>query len=220
MLISRILNSIEHINTAQMKHIFILIVLFISTTLSVVAQQRSEITDSTYVEEPEKYVEKNRKHLFTLAPLGLVQKVKVNYEYVLTSRTSIGINTAFYHTVMPGVQINPYFRLYFASKAPKGFYFQGQTGIYRHEIVRDYFYNLDSKESWNKPFGAVGLGAGVGHQWLTGRSKRFVITIMAGVKYYPMTFSSNNKVLYEDDAWYLIGPGSVFNGTLAIGFAK
>lgn len=217
--ISQIKWTLFHFTDKHKFQWLIIIQLLFSGVFPVVAQEHPSTPN--YVEEPEPYVVKGRKHVFTLAPFGLVQKIKLSYEYVLSEHTTLGVSTAVYYFLMPGVQINPFFRAYFSPKAPKGGYFQGQVGIYGHEIHADYsLFAVGPEDHWYKPFGAAGAGFGLGYQWLTGRRKVFVINMMAGLKFYPMSFSLNHPVLEDRESWYRLGPGSVFNGAIAIGFAR
>ncbi|KAA9325313.1 hypothetical protein F0P96_20130 [Hymenobacter busanensis] len=84
-------------------------------------------------------------------------------------------------------------------------------------------------------FDAVGGGAGVGYQFRAGRAHRVVIDVYAGLQYTPLprTVGSYSETVREpsgrrtvtewdafdaDVQWYLIGPGSVFNGMASIGY--
>ena len=159
-----------------------------------------------------------KKHVLTISPFGLYNKVKIKYERVLTGRYTSGASLAQYYGVYPGTQFTAFSRLYFAQEAPSGLYGQAQVAVYHHKYDTDY-----TRPELKNSFTSGGAGLGLGYQWLSGKKKNIVVDIMGGFKLYGMP-ERKEEIAVEDEvvealSWYTTGPGSYFNGTIAVGYA-
>jgi hypothetical protein len=178
-----------------------------------------------------------KKNVITFHPIGVVNKVRLKYEYAVAPNISIGAIGSAYYGIYPGIQVSPFLRYYFDAEAPHGLYLQGSVPISVHNLTYgegyDYlaydpfsgaFYVASSYKPREENFATAGLGLGLGYQIMTGKRKGIVIDIMIGAKFmidapepvYP-DFDGYNYT--SVDTWNATGPGSLFNGMLGVGFA-
>jgi hypothetical protein len=189
----------------------LLLLLTLATALMFQAAKAQEQTNSS-LSQPEK------KHIVTIAPFGFVNKFKIKYERVLTSKFTTGATFAQYYGTYPGTQFTGFSRLYFGNEAPDGLYLQGQVAVFKHTYEID-----EERPELKQTFTSGGAGIGLGYQWLSGKKKNIVIDIMGGLKLYNMP-ERKDEIEIEQEAlqgisWYYTGPGSFFNGTIGIGYA-
>jgi len=155
-------------------------------------------------------------------PLRQFTNLRPQYERVLGRRTSLGVRAAWYFGGdWPGSQAEAFGRYYFRPTAPAGFYGQAQGAVFRHRGQESYFYPGPPGPSTtysSTSFSGAGAGLGLGYQWLPGARKRLVLDGMVGLKLYLEPFRGYCDCSYEGD-WYEYGPGSAFNGRLAVGYA-
>lgn len=169
-----------------------------------------------------------RKNVITFSPFSVFSKVKIKYERPLHPNFSVGVALAGFYAAFPGYRVEPFARLYFGAEAPDGLYLQGQGAVYHHKALLDLaiVYNKDGVETpaEKRSFTRGGAGVGLGYQWLSGSSDRVVVDIMGGFKYYSIPDfktsddSPNPGKGLSNGVWYTTGPGSKFNGTIAVGF--
>ena len=150
--------------------------------------------------------DKTYKNLITFAPLGIANKLRFRYERVVAKSYSIGLQVSTYYGLYPSYQALLVGRYYRAKEAPLGKYFMQQIGIGKHR-----YKNTDDYSS-----GAI-IGIAVGNQTALDKEKRFTLDFYIGVKATIMNddaFSND----YDVSNWYSIGPGSIFNCGLNLGF--
>jgi len=185
-----------------MKTSILILIAFFFTSLPTKAQE-SPKDSSSYI----------GSHIFTLAPLGLINKIRIRYEYVLSKRLTIGAQLSRYHDrTFPGWQLVNNFRYYFSSEpAPFGLYFMGQSGVIYHRTTAYegiYSYNsggwLYSYQKYEytsshevKSFGLLS-GIAIGYQGYLSKRKHWTIDVYAGVKKSFM-FTNLNEINVKGD---------------------
>jgi hypothetical protein len=204
-----------------MKKVTILF-LFSTLCLSVIAQEKQEF-----------------KNIIGVSPFQLANGVRIKYERLQNGNfTYGGILTGYYpnpkYHDYSGVQLAPIARYYFKEKAPKGFYAQAKIlgGIYSTELEIETYdkpYTPDSERTFIKSehkrqtFSSFGGGLAIGFQTVWGDRKRLIIDINLGLKYMgdiSATLKDNEELFpcnhLED--WYFIGPASIIDGLISIGY--
>lgn len=155
-------------------------------------------------------------------PTGKPTNLRPQYERAISHRVGLGVRAAWYFGGdWPGWQAEAFGRYYFRPTAPVGFYGQAQVGAYRHRGQESSFYPMPQGPSRTYSATAIsgpGVGLGLGYQLLLGSRKRLALDAMAGIKLYLQPFRGLCDCAYEGD-WYDYGPGSIFNGRLAVGYA-
>jgi hypothetical protein len=139
-------------------------------------------------------------HIFTIAPFGFINKVRIRYEFANSKQTTFGVQSSYYYDkIFPGVQIVGNIRQYISERhAPFGLYLMGQAGFAYHRAtsIEGIKYNSGSGFlSWGsyshsksyevKSFGGT-LGGGLGYQLGIGRRKRLVLDMYLGFKVFVM----------------------------------
>lgn len=162
----------------------------------------------------------------TVAPLGLVNKIRVKYEQQLTiNELSVGSYFNIYYAYFEGLRIDPFTRLYFFSDQMKGLYLQlkAMGGIFQNNLVYKYYSTTDTlsvKQMTN--YYSFGAGPAVGYQWYF--NQKIPLDIFVGFNLNkmiaPKSIIKNNMryELFDDALWYFTGPGSIFHMHIGIGF--
>jgi len=196
----------------------LLIITIISSSL--VAQEKQEL-----------------KNILGISPLQIVNGVRIKYERLLNKEITYGgILTGYYpnpkHHDYTGIQLAPIARLYFTQNAPKGFYCQAKVlgGVHSTEIMFVETYQINPEDvlfkSENKKhiFASFGAGMVLGFQAIWGDNKRMVLDMNLGLKYMgdiPMPATKESQKVYhcnDSRDWFLIGPASVIDGLISIGY--
>ena len=162
----------------------------------------------------------------TVAPLGLVNKIRIKYEQQLTiDELSVGSYFNIYYAYFEGLRIDPFARLYFFSEEMKGLYLQLKVmgGIFQNNLVYKYYTPTDTlsvKQMTN--YYSFGAGPAVGYQWYF--NSKIPLDIFVGFNLNkitaPQSIIKNNMryELFDDALWYVTGPGSIFHMHIGIGF--
>lgn len=142
---------------------------------------------------------------------GNYAKVKVRIQVQLKSFVVAGTDVKYYFSkVYPGYQILPFAKFFFRENNSKGFYmyvnaFYGQSK------------GLPNKK--DKYYACYGGGFGGGFQTLFGHNKRGILDLALGVKGIETKANlSMSHVPESYDDYYFIGPGSIIDGMIGIGF--
>jgi len=174
--------------------------------------------------------EQELKNILGVSPLQIVNGVRIKYERVLNGQITYGgILTGYYpnpkYHDYSGVQLAPIAKLYFKENAPKGFYCQAKIlgGIYSTEIDIDN-YKTRKTEHRTHTFASFGIGMAIGFQAIWGENKRMVLDMNLGLKHMgdiPMPNTKEHEEIFpcnhlED--WHLIGPASIIDGLISIGY--
>ena len=195
----------------------------------------SIISSSLIAQEKQEF-----KNIIGISPLQLTNGVRVKYERPINKTITYGgILTGYYPNPTfheyTGVQLAPFARFYFREKAPGGFYAQAKIlgGIYSAEITIDVFdkpYTPDFDRTLIKfedrthTFTRFGGGVAVGYQVIWGVNKRMVLDVNLGFKYIgniPMPTIKDNEEIFPCNHltdWLIIGPGSIIDGLISIGY--
>jgi len=161
-------------------------------------------------------------HIFTLAPLGLINKIRIRYEYVASKRMTYGAQASYYFSsnYFPGIQILGIAKYYGAnSDNPFGNYIMAQLGMaFHHETVYEGPFNYPIPGSYNQyaPYNyshkvsSYGLiyGIGIGRQRYLGRKKRLILDCYMGIRGFLMNHKLNEY--YIENKSY--DPKGLFNG--------
>jgi len=181
------------------------------------------------------YTSFSQTQLITFAPMGLVNKFRVKYEYALNENLSAGTYFNGYYMIFKGVRLDPFVRLYPTGSAPKGFYIQVKAvvGYFNSNFAYDYSYHtqvngkdttITLTEKRSKSFPTYGAGLGIGYQFLVGKHK-MPIDLFLGFQYSKFTAPQTvlkDGVEYttaDDVIWCFTGPGSFLNANFGIGFS-
>lgn len=189
-------------NEMKKIHSVILGLLLINLTHITIAQESNQ--------------EEKRKYFITGAPLGILNKFRIKGEIGLTNWFSAGSQFSFYYGVYPGIQISPFCRFYLGRQAPKGFYFQPSIGFYNHTSNLDYSINGEDFKGKFTITG-VGYGLGIGYQTIFGKNKHTTVDWNIGFKSYGANLDGGKS--FSGLVWYTTGPGSLFSGTIQVGYA-
>ncbi|KAA6312918.1 hypothetical protein EZS27_036228 [termite gut metagenome] len=156
------------------------------------------------------------KSIVGISPIRLWNSLRIKYERVLNSKfTYGGILTGYYtnYTNYPGVQLTPIIKFYFKEKAPKGFYAQAK-------ILAGFSQNnsFDSGVDEKQFFTSFGAGIAVGYQLLWGKDNRWSIDMNVGFKYTTNAPEPKDDIYCDHVNWHIIGPGSIPDGLVSIGY--
>ena len=143
-----------------------------------------------------------KKNLVKIS-VGFFYKVRLSYERGLTNTFSAGGTVNACYGVFPGVKLEGFGRLYFGGEAPKGLYLQlrGLYGVFSPK-------KLDN-------FSSTGVGGDIGYQWLSGKNHNIVVDVSLGSQL--MIMNHIGKQTYDDNFFYLIGPGAIINPRINLG---
>jgi hypothetical protein len=168
----------------------------------------------------------SQKRNITIAPLGLVNKIRIKYENQLKwKEISAGVYGNYYYTYFKGFRLDPFIRFYFFSDEPKGLYLQLKAffGVFQNDLEYKYYGTTDtlSLKKYSS-YTTYGGGPAVGYQWFI--HNKTPLDIFVGFNYDKMSAPStlikdNQKYdLFDDAMWYITGPGSIFHLHIGIGF--
>lgn len=171
-----------------------------------------------------------KKHILTISPAGLVNKLRLKYEYQLKDKVSTGTFFSFRYANTSGFSIDPFVRYYFGAEAPEGLYLQGKLLFSSYTREFDYY---EEEGDWTtgylftkeQSFFNFGLGFGLGYQWVTGKKDNVVADVAIGIKIQTLPASVSEVTINGQTGylatvdWYTTGPGSIFDGLLAVGIA-
>ena len=161
-----------------------------------------------------------KSSILGVSPIRLWSGLRLKYERPINDKITYGGILTGYYGSYPGIQLAPIGRFYFKAKAPEGFYAQAK-------IVGGYFQaNYTSKYGDKKQsFTNFGGGIALGYQLLWGKDNKWTIDINLGVKVVgnvPQppdnddTFGIGNA--FSNAGWYTLGPGSIVDGLISIGY--
>lgn len=164
----------------------------------------------------------------TIAPLGLINKVRLKYEKQAgeSSSLSYGGYFNFYYGLYPCVRIDLFVRYYFFSEKLNGFYLIVKPGFgyFKTDLVYHYITDRNDTLEHKKQdyyFLTYGAGAGVGYQ--LNLVKNIILDSFITFNFFsfnpPKTLLVDNKPYkLTDQLWTITGPGAVINLHLGIGF--
>lgn len=165
--------------------------------------------------------------IFSYAPAGLVSKVRLKTEIPLNSNISSGTFISLHYLFFKGPEVEPFIRFYHSDAYPEGFYSQIKisAGYFSSDIEYTNMAPDSTIRTLKKRTSFPGFGAGFafGYQYLTRKSRHF--DFFLGFKYMPFLgkeYIYSDGLLYRteyDFYWYLLGPGSRFNGHFGIGYS-
>ena len=180
------------------------------------------------------------KNILGISPFQIVNGVRIKYERLLNEKITYGgILTGYYpnpkYHDYSGIQLAPTAKVYFRGKAPKGFYAQAKflSGVYSADIdieTYDKPYSPHTERTYlnsehrKHTFASFGGGLAIGFQAIWGDRKRMVIDLNLGLKYMgdiTMPNTKDNEEIFpcnhlED--WHLVGPASIIDGLISIGY--
>ncbi len=168
----------------------------------------------------------SQKRNITIAPLGLINKVRIKYENQLKWKDiSVGLYGNVYYSYFKGVRLDPFIRFYFFSEETKGLYLQLKPffGFFQNKLEYKNYGNVDTL-SFTKftSYTTYGMGPAVGYQWFF--NGNLLLDIFVGFNYdkmvAPFTILKDNLQydLFDDAEWYITGPGSIFHFHVGLGY--
>jgi hypothetical protein len=171
------------------------------------------------------------KNVITFAPFGIINKLRFRYEHAVGGKSSLGAAVTGYHGIygiFKGFKIEPAYRFYFSDQALDGLYLQGKMIIGRYNAELDFvptgnaFLVLPTVTE-ETSFTSIGGGLNLGYQKAVGKNQKWVIDVNGGFKYcsFPAEYTDRFGNIYfplEKAPFYLLGPGSWWDGTVAIGY--
>ena len=169
----------------------------------------------------------SQNKVITYAPMGIVNKLRLKYEFKINDQFSSGTFFNLYYVTYAGPRLDPFIRIYPAGQAPKGLYLQGKAmlGYFSSNVNYSYIAGNDTinhKQQTNIP--TYGAGIGIGYQFIFGRKKK-PMDLFIGFQFLkytgPQTIFVNNREYYTDYdfRWYITGPGSFLNANFGIGYS-
>lgn len=142
---------------------------------------------------------------------GNYAKFKLRIQVQTKSIVVVGTDVKYYFSkVYPGYQILPFAKFFFRENNSKGFYMY---------VNAFYGQNKGLPNKKDKYYACYGGGFGGGFQALLGHNKRGILDLALGVKGIETKANlsmSNVPESYND--YYFIGPGSIIDGMIGIGF--
>jgi len=150
--------------------------------------------------------------------IGVINKVRLGYEYPLNEKFSVGGVVDYYYGEFPGIKLEPFARYYFGRECPTGLYSQARF-LYGH--FKSELKNPINSYSNGQIFNSIGGGLDLGYQWLSGKNKNIIVDISLGAQFMPSKISSTSQRSGAeiDAGFFILGPGAIFNPHLSIGFA-
>ena len=143
------------------------------------------------------------KHVIRFSPFGVVNKVRLQYEYALTDNVSAGAIGSYYYALFPGIKLEPFARYYLTNTpAPEGLYLQakavggrfssrlGYVAVTEHYNEAGEFSHFSASADdiiKKRQFTTGGAGIAIGYQALLGKENRVSIDFNLGAQYvhYP-----------------------------------
>lgn len=188
-------------------------------------------SDSTWIEQPQ------TRHVISIAPLGVVNKLRTSY-YNIHEGYTIGGHLSYYYSGFQGIQANPQLRIHFGTRPHSAFYIMANAPFFAGKSMgwtETYTSGNGDVERYKYTdvrITSVGGGAALGYFAFLGNSKRFFIDTYLGAKISTYRQHDTRRVIFLNDgtsqeagqrfleglSWYLVGPGSVFQGHFGIGW--
>lgn len=155
-------------------------------------------------------------HVATLS-IGVTNKIRVKYEQAFNSVISAGVFGNYYYGLYQGFRVDPIVRIYFLGKAPSGLYAQIKGVFGQFTTEESAILNQNNKEKVT--FYNTGGGFGIGFQYAgntTAVDMGIGFKLVTGVPKY-----TKDNFQYQGDnaVFYSTGPGSIFDGLIAVGFS-
>jgi hypothetical protein len=159
-------------------------------------------------------------NMFRISAFGLVNKLKLHYEKVISTKSALGITAAIYYSDQDrgSIKIEPHYKYFLSSKAPSGTYLIGGPTIFMFNnynfrytagseqqavmLANQPFYNAITKDQiitniQAQSFTTIGGCVGFGYQFLFGKSNNFVLDFAAGYQYAPIPASVKEPITQE-----------------------
>jgi hypothetical protein len=163
----------------------------------------------------------SKNNNLTISPFGFINKIRLKYELSTSNHLSIGGYFSGYYGSFKGFQIAPLMRYYLIDFAPEGFYIEGKILFSRYNV-----WDYENKETYTNPFllhsfRSMGLGGGIGYQYIAGRKNNLVVDFNLGLKIMSPAFTRRSNIAksgLDNLYYYTLGPGSLFDGHLGIGY--
>lgn len=172
------------------------------------------------------------------SPAELFYKQQVGYEHCFSHTKSLGVQAARYsgfRGLHAGWHATLFGRRYFRDGAPLGFYFQAQISVYEHEQTTS-IVPIDDQANGAKSMSyrwsgmGWGPGLGIGRRFLvlkTPFQNHLSVDAMLGPRIHTRPDPEYDRTKYRTAAdflpesfdWFLIGPGSILHGSLAVGYS-
>jgi hypothetical protein len=150
-----------------------------------------------------------------ISPFALVvgnyYKMKVRLQHETDNVIGYGMDIKYYfNDTYPGFQLSPFLKLFpFETNS---------SGVY---IIIDGVYgrNKGLPDIESKYYNCYGAGIGFGYQIIFGQERRGIIDISTGLKYLSSESGiAINNVPEKYDDYFVIGPGSFYDGSIGIGY--
>ena len=140
-------------------------------------------------------------NVIKIAPLGLFNKVRLQYEHAFSNSMAANITgTAHYGFLFQGLKAEPGLKFYTSGTAPEGFYFQIKANGGAYTSILPYVYVKEVYDPEGNPvvleddgseatvklsrkFVSGGGGAGVGYQTFAGKKNNIALDFYLGVNY-------------------------------------
>jgi hypothetical protein len=172
------------------------------------------------------------RHHVKIAPLGLLLKLRVQYEKSLSSRFSAGAIFTNHYSYMnfSGLRVEPFLRLYPGGHSfdgiPVGFYLQGKVSYGRLRVVTERIEDPVAQTVEivsRKGFNSFGVGGAVGYQTMLHKKSRITLDVMGGLQAYSKpewVDQYNKRVGWEGGSseWALTA-GAILNPSITLGKA-
>lgn len=170
----------------------------------------------------------------SLAPTHILRGLKMGYERTVSPLVTVGGFFTAHGWLFDfrGVELAPICRIYFAGRAPVGFYFQPKVMIgFNTHRVDSYDYGSGSYGVYREHvqrFGHVGAGFSLGYQLDFGYQNRWLFDVSLGVRvvsdvptersYFGgfRSYADDGRTGENNDEWHLIDTGSPLD--LHVGF--
>ena len=151
--------------------------------------------------------------------VGFINKVRLKWELALTDHWTTGMFGSAYYGFFPGLKAEPFLRAYVVNSFPEGLYLQGKAVIGRYRSSDKY---EDDNGVWaHQEIRSTGGAFNVGYQFRLGPESGTVVDINLGVKLVSSEIinrKNNLQQMVDDVAFYTVGPGSVWDGLISVGF--
>ncbi len=178
------------------------------------------------------------KNKIELAPFELIiGSLGITYQRFITIKHGVGLQTSTYiagigrglnmpDSKFTGVKFAPFFRYYESRNKTKNSFLEVKFISGYFDISNLYYsWHVDKRdgEFTSEQFWSFGVGAGLGWSSMLPKSKHGIITISAGVQYFPIhvpdTIESDNYGTLNVSKlwWYIGGPGSAVYIKVTIG---
>ncbi len=211
-----------------MKKVFTILCLALLTVWNASAQE----TPKTGNGEPKKIVaskrsNKSRKksnlgptNMLRISPFGLVNKLKLHYEKIVSPRSAFAIAGSIYYSDLDkgSIKIEPHYKFYTSATAPSGAYIIGGPTIFMLNnynfrytasseqqaiiLANQPFFNAVTKDALittfaQNSFASVGGCLGFGYQSIFGKGNNFVFDFAVGYQYVPLPSNIKEPITKE-----------------------